>query len=77
MRWDCMGCGVATIRTRMIDGAFLTVDADPTGAADGVVLKGDLNDDPTSFWNTPAEGDSFWNIPADAPRYSRHQCKRS
>lgn len=75
MKRNCISCRQPTIIAREIDSHIIQLDAEPVDRIkDTVVLRGDLDDEPTAFWNVPFTGDSFWNLPAELPRYQRHTC---
>jgi hypothetical protein len=73
----CVTCRQPTIVAREVDNAIRVVDAVPV-AGGGLVLVGDLADQPTALWGVDPGGETMpWGtvIPAGAPRYGEHNCQ--
>lgn len=76
MRRQCGICKREVIRAREIDGLLRSVDPDPVEDG-GLVLVGDIDDQPLALWGVEEEGATMpWGtvIPAGAPRYAKHEC---
>ncbi len=73
MRQDCIDCKSPTIRAREIDNNIIRVDAE--SVPDGeVAVVGDLDHEPTAFWNFDEESARFFNITSEWAKHNRHVC---